>query len=193
MALTPSTFILESSSSAPDFTLEDPGGDSYSLQDCARNNGLLVVFWCNHCPFVIHLKKHFSEYSQSLLDREIGVVAIMSNDIENYPADAPSKMLEDIQEFAYPFPYLIDKDQSVAKAYRAACTPDFFLFDSDLKLFYSGQYDSSRPGNEVVVTAQDLEEAVSKMLASKGPIVNPFPSSGCNIKWIEGQEPEYFG
>lgn len=182
MALTPSTMV-ELGNPAPAFNLPDTEGVMVSLEDFAGKKALLVMFICNHCPYVKHLKKELSSLSAELIGREVGVVAINSNDVENYPEDSPEKMKRDKQAFGYPFPYLFDESQSVAKAYDAACTPDFFLYDQKGKLAYRGQFDDSRPGNGIPVTGKDLLQAVDCVLAGKAVQTDQKPSVGCNIKW----------
>jgi peroxiredoxin len=192
MALTPSTFELGIGSRAPDFTLADPDGNEYSRRDFADGKGLLVAFVCNHCPYVVHIREQLGEVADAYQKKGIKFVAINSNDVENYPADSPEKMKEFARESGWDFPYLYDESQDVAKAYKAACTPDFFLFDEDLKLAYSGQFDGSRPGNSLPVDGKDLKTAMDTMLRGQEPMQG-LPSNGCNIKWKKGNEPEYFG
>lgn len=185
--------MLELGTKAPKFALPDTDGNEVSLSDFKDKSGLLVMFICNHCPFVKNIKQELVEYANDYEPEELGVVAISSNDIENYPDDSPEKMKEDVETFGYPFPYLYDESQEVAKKYKAACTPDFFLFDNDMKLVYRGQFDSSRPGNGVKPTGEDLREATDKMLKREPVPEDQTPSVGCNIKWKKGNEPEYFG
>ncbi len=192
MAEVPSTLILPLGSAAPEFELPDPAGRTVTLDDARGPNGLLVMFVCNHCPFVIHLADALAAFARECEAAGIGVVAINSNDIENYPADAPDKMAVFAASHDWSFPYLFDADQSVAKAYVAACTPDFYLFDGALRLFYCGQFDSSRPRNDTPVTGDDLRAAVRTMLAGGPPPSPQRPSSGCNIKWKPGLEPDHF-
>jgi peroxiredoxin len=192
MALTPST-MLELGTIAPDFTLTGPEGKSYRLQETRIEKGLLVIFMCNHCPYVIHIRPKLVERIKEFQAKGIEVVAINSNDAANYPDDSPARMLEDAKNFGYTFPYLVDTDQAVAKAYRAACTPDLYLFNADKKLVYRGQFDNARPGNKEPVTGNDLAEAVTKMLEGKTISADQRPSMGCNIKWKAGNAPEYFG
>ncbi len=148
------------------------------------------MFVCNHCPFVVHLAAAISTFAKELEGQEIGVVAINSNDIARYPADAPEKMAEFSAQYDWQFPYLVDAEQTVAHAYAAACTPDFYLFDGELKLTYCGQFDSSRPRNNEPVTAADVREAVRRMLAGEPPLETQRPSTGCGIKWKPGNEPK---
>ena len=193
MARTPST-MLPLGTQAPDFTLPDPrsGGD-VSLSDFEGHPALLVMFICNHCPFVIHLKEAIAKLAEEYAEQGLATVAISSNDINTHPDDSPDKMAADAEENGYVFPYLFDESQEVAKAYAAACTPDFYLFDSGRKLVYRGQFDDSRPGNDVPVTGADLRSAIDEVLAGNVPSNEQRPSLGCNIKWTPGQEPPYFG
>ncbi len=192
MAEVPSTRILPLGSSAPEFELPEPVGNLFTLDDVRGPNGLLVLFVCNHCPFVIHLADALAAFAAEYEAQGIGVVAINSNDIENYPADAPDKMTAFAARHGWTFPYLFDADQSVAKAYVAACTPDFYLFDGALRLAYCGQFDGSRPGNSTPITGADLRAAANALLAGEPPLSTQRPSTGCNIKWKPGQEPEHF-
>ncbi|WP_422134927.1 thioredoxin family protein [Endozoicomonas sp. ALD040] len=179
MALTPSNMV-ELGSSAPDFKLPDPSsGQSVSLQEVRKEKGVLVMFICNHCPYVIHIEDALVELGKDYADRDLGIVAISANDARTYPEDAPDKMALK----SYPFPYLYDESQSVAKAYDAACTPDFFLFDAELRCVYRGQFDHSRPGNDKPVTGADLKSAMDSVLAGERVAENQSPSIGCNIKW----------
>ena len=187
-----STFTLTPGSRAPDFELPDAHGTPHSLGELAGPQGLLLVFACNHCPFVIHLAREVGALAAAAKGRGIGTVAINSNDLERFPADAPEKMLEFAARYAWDFPYLVDASQDVAKAYAAACTPDFYLFDSGLRLFYAGQFDASRPGSGVADGA-DLAAAIERMLSGGDPPAGARPSSGCNIKWKPGNEPTWFG
>jgi len=191
MSRTSST-MLELGTRAPDFDLPDPlSGDSVSLSDY-RDKPLLVVFSCNHCPYVLHILKSFAEYSREAQKSGLSVVMINANDIEGYPADSPEKMTDLAKEYKLDFPYLYDKTQRVAMAYRAACTPDFFLFDSQHRLVYRGQYDASRPGNAEEVTGVNLKSASQALLEQKAISAQQIPSMGCNIKWRAGNEPQYF-
>jgi len=193
MAETLSTYTLKPADKAPDFSLPDPAGVVHTRDQIAGPNGLLVVFVCNHCPFVVMLAKQLGEVAKRCKEAGVGVVAISSNDIENYPQDAPGPMADFAKESGWDFPYLFDESQAVAKAYGAACTPDFFLFGADLGLFYAGQFDDARPRQGVEPTGADLQLAVDEMLAGAGSPSRQLPSSGCNIKWISGNEPPYFG
>lgn len=186
--------MLEIGTKAPHFSLPDViSGKNVKLENFKGNRGLLVIFICNHCPYVKLIKDELVEYATDYMDRGVSVVAISSNDVENYPEDSPEKMRVDAEEHGYPFPYLYDESQEVAKAYKAACTPDLYLFDENLELFYRGQFDGSRPKNEIEPTGEDLRNATERMLAGEGPPEEQVPSIGCNIKWIKGNEPEYFG
>lgn len=192
MSNTPST-MLELGTKAPDFRLFDTVNNQLvSLSDFSNAKGLLVVFICNHCPFVKHVLKGFIIAARDFQQKGIGVVAISSNDVENYPDDSPVKMAAEAREHQFSFPYLYDGTQEVAKAYKAACTPDFFLFDEKDSLVYRGQFDSSRPGNDKPVNGEDLREAVELLLDGKIKD-DQKPSMGCNIKWKSGNEPDYFG
>lgn len=182
MSLTPSNMI-PLGTVAPDFRLPDAAGRINTRNDVVRVNGLLVVFMCNHCPYVVLLKHALAELGNKLQDLKIGMVGINANDIANYPADAPDKMLQDIARYDYPFPYLYDESQETAKAYHAACTPDFYLFDGDQSLVYRGQFDDARPGNNVAVTGKDLYAAVDALVEGRPVSKEQKPSMGCNIKW----------
>ncbi|MEM6298428.1 MAG: thioredoxin family protein [Bacteroidota bacterium] len=183
MALTPTTSI-SLDFKAPDFTLPEPRTQkSVSLKEAKGEKGTLVIFMCNHCPYVIHIIEELVQLTNDYKNKGISVVGINSNDVENYPADSPEKMVAWAEEHNFPFPYLFDESQEVAKAYDAACTPDFSLFDSDLKCVYRGRLDGSRPGNGVPVTGEDLRAALDALLKDQ-PIPAPqLPSMGCNIKW----------
>ena len=183
-------------SPAPDFNLKNWNPllkqESYCLDSFKNQTSLLVAFFCNHCPYVVHIRESFVHFANEYEPKGLGVVAISSNDIEAYPDDRPEKMSEDAQKYSYSFPYLFDETQEVAKAYRAACTPDFFLYDENRKLVYRGQYDSSRPKNTNPVTGEDLKNAVDALIQGKSIPENQIPSMGCNIKWNSGLAPEYF-
>lgn len=194
MARTPST-MLPLSTPAPDFRLPDVDGRLVARDDFAGAPALLVMFLCNHCPFVVHIREHLVALVKGWQARGVACVAIMSNDVERYPDDHPERMREDAARFAFTFPYLYDQTQAVALAYHAACTPDFFLFDGSRHLVYRGQLDASRPGNGVPVTGEDLEHAIANALADAPPLAEQRPSLGCNIKWREdnlaGNAPRY--
>ena len=191
MVKTAST-MLPLGTAAPDFSLINVDESTVSLADFT-GKPLLVVFMCNHCPFVIHLRSALAAFGDEYQAMGLGFVGISSNDVEAYPQDGPELMKAEAAHAGYNFPYLFDADQSIAKAYRAACTPDFFLFDADHTLVYRGQFDSSRPGNEVAVTGDDLKAACDAVLAGKEVSADQLHSIGCNIKWKAGSEPEYFG
>jgi peroxiredoxin len=190
MAETPST-MLPLGTSAPDFSLPDPSGKLVSLNDFKDARALLVAFICNHCPYVKHIQKQFASLAKEYQARGVGVVAINSNDVESYPEDRPEKMAEEIKQAGYTFPYLYDESQQVAKAYRAACTPDLYLFDRDHRLVYRGQFDDSRPGNGRPVSGADLRTALDAVLAGGAVPGNQKPSVGCNIKWKRPNAPDY--
>jgi peroxiredoxin len=199
MARTPST-MLPLGTLAPDFALPDPSGKIFALRDFDKSPALLVMFICNHCPFVKHVRGELSRLGRDYAPERLAIVAINSNDAQAYPDDGPAAMAAESRTHGYNFPYLIDATQSVAKAYRAACTPDFYLFGAADKpgarpLVYRGQLDDSRPGNDVPVTGRDLRHAIDALLAAR-----PLPSAeeqraslGCNIKWKPGNEPDYYG
>ena len=193
MALTESTLQLAIGDGAPGFRLSDPAGKTYALSDFAEAPALLVAFICNHCPYVKHVASVFAQLAAEYQKRGVAVVAINSNDYTNYPDDAPAKMADEIRNRGYTFPYLIDETQEVAKAYRAACTPDFYVFDKDQKLVYRGQMDGSRPGNSVLVTGSDLRAALDAVLDGREAPTEQRASLGCNIKWRPGNTPDYFG
>ena len=176
--------MLALGTSAPDFVLQDVvTGHEVSTQALDTPKGLLVMFICRHCPFVKHLEKGLAQLGQDYAGKGVGIVAISSNDAENYPDDAPESLAEQARELGFTFPYLYDESQEVARAYGAACTPDFFLFDDELKLVYRGQFDDSRPGNEVPVTGKDLRAALDALIAGQPISPEQRPSLGCNIKW----------
>ena len=191
MARTPST-MAPLGMAAPAFALPDTDGRTVSIDDFADAPGLLVMFICNHCPFVKHLRAALAGFARDYAPRGLAVVAINANDAERYPDDAPEAMKHEKAEHGYPFPYLYDETQQVALAYGAACTPDFFLFDGDRRLAYRGQFDGSRPGNDVPVTGEDLRAAADAVLSGEAPSEEQKPSLGCNIKWKPGNEPASF-
>ena len=191
MARTPST-MLELGTPAPGFSLPDCDGRVHALADFAASPALLVAFICSHCPFVKHLRSEFAALAREYQPRGLAVVAINSNDVETHPQDGPDGMRAEAVQAGYVFPYLLDASQSVAKAYRAACTPDFFLFDARRRLVYRGQFDDSRPGNGRPVTGADLRAAIDATLAGRAPAAGQLPSLGCNIKWRKGSEPDYY-
>jgi len=191
MALTPST-MLPLGTSAPEFYLPDTNGKTVSLADFTGAPALAVLFICNHCPYVKHVREELANLARDYQPTGVAIVAINSNDAANYPDDAPDQMKREVKSAGYIFPYLYDETQSVAKAYQAACTPDIFLFDRSAKLVYRGQLDDSRPGNDVPVTGKDLRAALDAVLEGKPVFENQIPSIGCNIKWKPGTAPEYF-
>ncbi len=191
MAMTAST-MLELGTKAPAFSLPDTEGNIVSLADFDEAQALLVVFMCNHCPFVKHILDRFLELAKEYQEKGVAVVGISSNDVESYPDDRPEMMAKVAREKGFTFPYLYDETQEVAKSYHAACTPDFFLFDADRRLVYRGQMDDSRPGNREPITGADLRAALDAVLAGRPVPARQRPSMGCNIKWKPGNEPEYF-
>ena len=193
MVRTPST-MLALGTSAPAFSLPDViSGETVSLDSFASKKALLVMFICRHCPYVKHVEQGLAQIGRDYADKDVGIVAISSNDVETYPEDAPDSLKEQAQSQGFSFAYLFDEDQEIAKAYTAACTPDFFLFDGARSLVYRGQMDGSRPKNEIPVTGGDIRAALDAVLADEPVGGDQIPSLGCNIKWIEGSEPEYFG
>jgi peroxiredoxin len=184
--------MLPLGTTAPDFSLPDTTGEIISLADFKNDRALLVIFMCNHCPYVRLIRDALAQLAIDYQPRGVGIVGINSNDAVKYPADNPAKMKEEVHSAGYIFPYLFDETQAVAKAYRAACTPDFFLFDRAQKLVYRGQFDDARPGSSGPVTGRDLQAALDAVLAGKPVSPNQKPSMGCNIKWKPGNAPEYF-
>jgi thiol-disulfide isomerase/thioredoxin len=162
------------------------------LHDFDDKPALLVIFMCNHCPFVKHVADGLTKLANDYMPKGVAIVGINSNDAAAYPQDSPEQMVHEAEQRGYPFPYLFDETQEVAKTYGAACTPDFFLYDKSRKLVYRGQLDPSRPGNNVPVTGSDLRAALDAVLAGRPPAERQIPSIGCNIKWKAGHEPEYF-
>ncbi len=193
MTLTKSQ-MLALGTKAPDFRLKDVlNRKTISLKDFRDKKALLVMFICNHCPFVKHVEKEIAKIGLDYKDKNVGIVAISSNDAENYPEDSPENLKRQAYRLGFVFPYLYDETQEVAKLYTAACTPDFFLFNEERKLVYRGQLDDSRPGNILVrVTGRDLRSAIDAVLQNKDVSPNQKPSLGCNIKWKKGNEPSYF-
>jgi thiol-disulfide isomerase/thioredoxin len=192
MAAVPST-MLPLGTPAPDFRLPEPDGHMVARDDFAAAPALLVAFICNHCPYVKHIRDGLAQFARDYQPRGLAIVAINSNDVGAYPDDRPDQMAEEKRAAGYVFPYVYDATQEIAKAYRAACTPDFFLFDRDRRLVYRGQFDDSRPGNGRTVTGADLRAAVDAVLAGTAPSGEQRPSVGCNIKWKAGGAPDYFG
>ncbi len=193
MVRTEST-MLPLGTSAPAFTLKDVvSGDSLSLSNFSDKKGLLVMFICQHCPFVIHVEAELSRLGQDYVPQGLGILAISANDIKTHPQDSPDKLREQVSRASFNFPYAHDETQEVAKSYTAACTPDFFLFDQNHQLAYRGQLDDSRPGNDKPVTGKDLRAAIDRVIANETVPESQMPSIGCNIKWAPGKEPAYFG
>ena len=191
MSRTPSVMI-DLGTQAPAFELLEPKtGDRVSLNSFA-GKPLAVVFICNHCPYVKHIAEKMAEVAARFQANGGAFIAINSNDAVNYPDDNPEKMVDMANEYGFDFPYLFDETQAVAHAYQAACTPDLYLFDSEHKLYYRGQFDASRPHNEEPVTGADLERAMISLISAKEAPKEQSPSLGCNVKWREGNEPEYF-
>ena len=183
MSLTPSN-MFPLRKKAPSFNLIDvTQKKKFDLMDLKGEKGTLIVFICNHCPFVIHLLEHFTQFAARIKSKGISTVAISSNNIKNYPLDAPDKMYELSRKYNFSFPYLYDPSQKVAKAYDAACTPDFYLFDEKIELVYRGRYDSSRPKSNIPISGEDLENAALNLLNKKPISEKQFPSMGCSIKW----------
>ncbi len=192
MAVTPST-MLELGTQAPDFALPDTSGNIVARDDFSQAPALLVVFMCNHCPFVKHIREELVQFARDFQAKGVAIVGINANDVQRFPQDSPEKMAEDARLYGFTFPYLYDETQQVAKAYRAACTPDFFLFDRTRSLVYRGQFDDSRPDSGIPVTGTDLRAAVTALLAGKPVSPDQKPCIGCNIKWKPGNEPDYYG
>jgi peroxiredoxin len=191
MVRTPST-MLPLGTRAPEFELPNIDGRLVSLAEAAGRKGTVVMFICNHCPFVKHVADQLAALGRDYSPRGVGFAAISSNDVSSHPADSPEQMVREAEERGYPFPYLYDETQQVAKDYHAACTPDFYLFDAGRGLVYRGQLDSSRPGGDIPVTGGDLRAALDALLAGRPPVADQKPSIGCNIKWKAGHEPPYF-
>lgn len=185
--------MLELGTEAPAFTLPNTnpeyGGELVSIEDCAAAPALLVAFICNHCPYVVLLKESLSAFAEEYAGNGLAVIAISANDVSTHPKDGPEEMTADSRRHGYQFPYLYDEDQHVARAYRAACTPDFFLFDKERRLKYRGRYDGASPGNGVPVTGEDLRRAADAVLAGEPVAFEQRPSMGCSIKWKAGMEP----
>jgi peroxiredoxin len=185
--------MLDLGTKASDFALPDTNGKTVSLHDFDKSPALLVVFMCNHCPYVKHIQRDFAQLVREYQPKGLAVVGISANDANAFPEDSPDNMKVVKEQIGYTFDYLYDESQEVAKAYRAACTPDFFLFDNDRRLFYRGQMDSARPGNDHPITGEDLRDALDRLLAGRDAPETQRPSMGCNIKWKPGNEPDYFG
>lgn len=184
--------MLPLGTTAPDFKLPDTDGRTVALADFKDRSALLVLFICNHCPYVKHIRTGLAQLARDYSPRGVAMVAINSNDVANYPEDSPAKMKAEVKSAGYTFPYLYDETQAVAQAYRAACTPDIYLFDKNRQLVYRGQFDDSRPGNGVAVSGKDLRAALDATLAGKPVSPDQKNSIGCNIKWKPGNEPDYF-
>jgi peroxiredoxin len=182
--------MLPLGTQAPAFSLPDPDGEMHTLRDGAH--AYLVMFICNHCPFVKHVREELARIGRDYSARDVAIYAINSNDVTTHPGDSPDKMKEEAAAWGYVFPYLYDASQEVAKAYRAACTPDFYLFDADRKLVYRGQLDDSRPSNNQPVDGRDLRAALDAVLGGQPVAEAQKPSIGCNIKWRAGNQPDYF-
>ena len=191
MSLTEST-MLPLGTEAPGFTIPDTDGNMVALADLTDGEGLVVIFMCNHCPYVIHVQQELAMVAREYEERGIRFVGINSNDVEVYQDDSPVRMREEKERIGYSFPYLFDESQEVAKAYRAACTPDIYLFDRDQRLVYRGQFDSSRP-NSGTPTGENLIAAMDALLAGKPVLEEQIPGIGCNIKWKPGNAPDYYG
>jgi peroxiredoxin len=191
MVLTPST-MLPLGTKAPDFSLPNVDGSMVSLRSLAGAPALLVMFMCNHCPYVKHVAPQLAKVARDYQAKGVAVVGINSNDVSSHPADSPEQMVHEVEERGYTFPYLFDETQEVAQAYKAACTPDFYVFDGHQKLVYRGQLDASRPNTSVALTGQDMRAALDAVLAGHKAPTDQKPSIGCNIKWKPGNEPDYF-
>lgn len=183
--------MLALGTQAPDFDLPDFNGKHFKLADFKDRKGLVVAFICAHCPFVKHVRAQFAAFAREYQAKGIAVVAIAANDLEAFPQDGPAGMADEAKTVGYTFPYLLDETQAVAKAYQAACTPDFFLFDGRQRLFYRGQFDGSRPSNGIAVSGEDLRRACDTLLSGATAPAEQRPSIGCNIKWKPGNEPAY--
>lgn len=183
MSLTPSN-PFPVGTIAPDFNIIDVvSNKKVSLQEAKGEEGTVVMFICNHCPYVIHVNSELVNLANEYVKKGIGFIAISSNDVEKYPQDSPELMRQQAKRLLYPFPYLYDETQGVAKAYDAACTPDFYVFNAELKATYHGQLDNSRPGNDISLTGEDIRKALNSLLEGKMPLEAQKPSMGCNIKW----------
>jgi peroxiredoxin len=191
MVKTAST-MLALGTKAPDFSLPNIDGRVVSLSDFDGKDALVVIFLCNHCPYVKHIADRLAQVASEYQNRGVAFVGISSNDVDGYPQDAPDQMVIEAEARGYTFAYLYDETQQVAQAYRAACTPDFFVFDRQHRLVYRGQFDSSRPGSETPVTGEDLCRALDAVLTGSPMPADQKPSIGCNIKWRPGMEPDYF-
>ena len=184
--------MLPLGTQAPSFSLYDPEDNLFTLDHSSKSNAFLVMFICNHCPFVHHIRKELARLANDYIKRDVSIIAINSNDYETHPGDSPEKMKDEIMEWGYNFPYLVDEDQSVAIAYQASCTPDFFLFDNQQQLVYRGQLDGGRPSNDIPVNGRDIRAALDTLLAGDDVSEEQIPSVGCNIKWKPNNSPEWF-
>jgi peroxiredoxin len=191
VVLTPST-MLPLGTKAPSFSLPNVDGRTVSLADFKGSKAYLIMFICNHCPFVKHVAAELARLARDYREQGVAIVGINSNDVVSHPEDSLEKMAEEVKSRGYAFPYLFDETQKVAQAYRAACTPDFYVFDKDLKLAYRGQLDDSRPDSGIPLSGKDLRAALDAVLSGKPAAAEQKPSIGCNIKWIAGNEPDYF-
>ena len=191
MVRTAST-MLPLGTTAPDFSLPECSGGTVSLSDVSDGKALLVIFMCNHCPYVKHVADQLKSLSDDYMPQGVNVIGISSNDAQKYPDDSPEAMVKEKADRGYAFPYVSDADQSVAQSYAAACTPDFYLFDAENRLVYRGQLDASRPKTDLPVTGEDLRAAIDAVLSGDAPSDQQTASIGCNIKWKEGNEPQYF-
>lgn len=190
MVLTPST-MLPLGTKAPDFSLPGVDGKTVSLANFKEAKAYLIIFMCNHCPYVKHVAPELARLAREYQEKGVAVVGINANDVASHPDDSPEKMAEEVKSRGYTFSYLFDETQKVAHAFRAACTPDFYVFDKDQKLAYRGQLDASRPDSGIPLTGQDLRAALDAVLAGKPTPDDQKPSLGCNIKWKSGNEPDY--
>jgi peroxiredoxin len=183
--------MLELGMLAPDFNLPDPAGRKYALADFADAPALLVAFICNHCPYVRHIRAGFAQFAREYRPKGLAIVAISANDVKTHPEDGPERMASEAAQAGFVFPYLYDESQTVAKAYQAICTPDFFLFDRERRLAYRGQFDASRPNDKTPVTGKDMRTAADAVLAGHAVPGKQVPSTGCSIKWKAGNEPSW--
>ncbi len=190
MARTPST-MLELGTAAPDFSLIEPATNKVVSLSDYLGQPVLIAFICNHCPYVILIKEALTKFAWDYQEKGLQVIAINANDVANFPDDSPEKMIEDVNKLGYTFPYLYDETQQVAKQYQAACTPDFFMFDTEHKLYYRGQFDDARPNSGISVTGADMINAADNLLAGKPAPENQKASLGCSIKWKENNAPDY--
>jgi peroxiredoxin len=192
MVQTPST-MLALGTPLPEFSLPDPDGNVVSTDDYADAPAIVVAIICNHCPYVKLIKEEFTSFAAEAQKKGVAVVAVSANDVEKYPDDSPAAMKADAEKYGYTFPYLYDELQEVAKAFQAACTPEFYLFDGDRTLVYRGQFDDARPNNGITPTGRDLRQALNAVLEGHDVDQNQIPAVGCNVKWKPGNEPDYVG